>query len=85
VVVGESGFLGNQLIESLANRDFASLSVNWLLDRVMLMGGIGPRPITEYRLMMTREQVRSLRWILLAAIPGGVLLLGVLVWLRRRA
>jgi len=85
VVVGESSFLGNQLIESLANRDFASLSVNWLLDRGMLMGGIGPRPITEYRLMMSREQVRSLRWILLGAIPGGVLLIGLLVWFRRRA
>jgi ABC-type uncharacterized transport system involved in gliding motility auxiliary subunit len=84
VVVGESQFLGNQLIESQANRDFASLAVNWLLDRPWLMGGLGPRPLHEYKLNLPRSQVRKLQWIFLAAIPGAVLLLGFLVWLRRR-
>jgi hypothetical protein len=84
VVVGESRFLGNSAIENLANRDFASLAINWLLDRQMLLGGIGPRPVAEYRLDLTRGQMLKLRLILLAALPGGVLLLGGLVWLRRR-
>jgi hypothetical protein len=49
-----------------------------------LLEGIGPRPVTEFRLMMTRVQQRNARWLLLGALPGAVLVLGGLVWLRRR-
>jgi gliding motility-associatede transport system auxiliary component len=84
VVTGDSLFLDNQLIEYGANRDFAGYAVNWLLDRPTLLNGIGPRPVVEFRLLMTREQQRQVRWLLLAALPGGVLALGGLVWLRRR-
>jgi hypothetical protein len=84
VVVGESQFLGNQLIESAANRDFASLAINWLLDRRLLLSGVGPRPVSEYRLNLGRRQMNLLRGVLLGALPGGVLLLGALVWWRRR-
>jgi hypothetical protein len=85
IVVGESRFLGNLPIENYANRDFASLAVNWLLDRQMLLGGIGPRAVSEYRLNLTHLQMLRLRLVLLAALPGGALLLGVLVWFRRRS
>jgi len=37
VVVGDSLFLVNANIEFDANRDFESLAVNWLLDRVQLL------------------------------------------------
>ncbi len=84
VVVGDSLFLDNHYIEAGANRDFVSYAVNWLLDRPTLLKGIGPRPVVEFRLLMTREQQRDVRWLLLGALPGGVLLLGGLVWLRRR-
>jgi hypothetical protein len=84
VVTGDSLFLDNQLIDSGANRDFAGYAVNWLLDRPTLLKGIGPRPVTEFRLQMTQVQQRQVRWLLLAALPGGVLALGGLVWLRRR-
>jgi len=84
VVVGDSLFLDNRQIESGANRDFVGYAVNWLLDRPTLLEGIGPRPVTEFRLMMTRVQQRNARWLLLGALPGAVLVLGGLVWLRRR-
>jgi hypothetical protein len=84
VVVGDSFFLDNQVIEAGANRDFAGYAVNWLLARPTLLEGIGPRPVVEFRLLMTREQQRKVRWLLLGALPGGVLLVGGLVWLRRR-
>ena len=67
-----------------ANRDFAGYAANWLLDRTVLLEGIGPRPVTEYRLTMTREQLKQIRWLLLGALPGGVLVFGWLVWLVRR-
>ena len=54
IVVGDSIFLGNHQIEAGANRDFLGYAVNWLLDRPQLLEGIGPRPVTEFRLKMTR-------------------------------
>jgi hypothetical protein len=84
VVVGESLFLGNVGIEFQANRDFARSAVNWLLNREVLLDAIGPRPITEYRVTLTRAQMETARWLLLAVFPGIVLLAGTVVWVRRR-
>lgn len=84
VVCGESIFLGNETIHKAANRDFAALVVNWLLDRSQLVANIGPRPIKEYRLNMTKRQMVASRWILLVGMPGAVLLIGWLVAIRRR-
>ena len=84
VVVGDSLFLGNYEIDSGVNRDFAGNAVNWLLERTQLLEGLGPRPIEEHRIVMTRAQLHQAQWVLLAGLPGSVLLLGGLVWLRRR-
>ena len=84
LVTGDSLFLGNERIESAANRDFASHAANWLVDRPVLLAGVAPKSITEYRLLISNLQLQTVQWILLAAIPGGILLLGGLVWLRRR-
>jgi len=84
LVVGDSFFLGNQMIEAGANRDFVGYAANWLLDRTVLLEGIGPRPVKEYRLTITRDQLKQVRWLLLGALPGGVLVFGWLVWLVRR-
>jgi len=84
IVVGDSIFLGNYYIEGGANRDFLGYAVNWLLDRPSLLQGIGQRPVEEFRLLMTQDQRREVRWLLLGALPGAVLLFGGLVWLVRR-
>lgn len=84
VAAGDSIFLANNAIAWQPNRDFLEYSINWLLEQTQLMQGIGPRPVTEFRLNITEAQQRSVRWLMLAALPGGVLLLGGLVWLRRR-
>jgi ABC-type uncharacterized transport system involved in gliding motility auxiliary subunit len=84
VVVGDSTFLANTCIDSALNRDFASLAVNWLLDRPELLEAVGSRPIAEYRLVMSPKQLEQAQWILLGGMPGAVLALGGLVWLRRR-
>jgi hypothetical protein len=85
LVAGDSFFLSNGQIEKLSNRVFASAAANWLLDRTTLLQGVGPRPVSEFRLVITRNQLHALQWILLAAIPGGILLFGGMVWLRRRS
>ena len=84
IVTGDSIFLGNYYIEGGGNRDFLNAAVNWLLDRPQLLEGIGPRPVTEYRMLLTSQQQRQLHWILLGALPGAILMLGWLVWFIRR-
>jgi len=83
VVVGDSVFWGNRMIDSAGNLDFAFLAVNWLLDRAEGLA-IPPRPLKEYKLLMTQAQLSGVRAVLLAGMPGAVLLIGLLVWLRRR-
>ena len=84
IVVGDSVFLANHMIESAANRDLAGYAANWLLDRPQLLEGIGPRPVIEHQLLMTKVQLQSTEWILLGGLPGAALVFGSLVWLRRR-
>jgi ABC-type uncharacterized transport system len=85
VVVGDSLMLANEMIDlPCANRDFAALAINWLVDERQLMEGIGPHPVKEYKLMMTEGQLKSVDWIFLGAMPGAALVMGGLVWFRRR-
>ena len=83
LVVGDSFAFGNTSIKSLDNNDFVGYAANWLLDRTALLK-IGARPITEFRLLMTRTRQSEVRWLLLGALPGTVLLFGCLIWLARR-
>jgi hypothetical protein len=85
VVVGESLFLGNEMIVSAANLEFASLAVNWLLDRPQDLAGLAARPLLEYRIALTPGELVRVRWLLLVVLPGAILLAGGLVWWRRRA
>lgn len=84
LITGDSFFLDNQIIAYPVNEDFADSAINWLLDRTEILGGIGARPVIDYRLNLVQEQMGEVKGILLGAIPGGILLFGGLVWLRRR-
>ncbi|MEK7780749.1 MAG: DUF4350 domain-containing protein [Verrucomicrobiota bacterium] len=84
IIVGDSFFLANGQMKLFANRDFAHYALNWLLDRPQFAEGIGPKSFTEFRVTLTEAQMEKMTWWLLGAIPGGVLLCGVLVWWRRR-
>lgn len=85
VIVGDCAFLNNTMIENQGNYEFARLAVSWLQDRPSLLAGIGPRKLREIQLTITSGQLHRIRWLLLGAIPGGILLLGILVWWRRRS
>jgi ABC-type uncharacterized transport system involved in gliding motility auxiliary subunit len=84
IVVGDATLFANGRINSAANRDFAALSVNWLLDRQQSLA-IGPRSISEYRLNLTGSQMRLVTVALLGGLPGTALVLGFVVWFRRRS
>ena len=84
VVVGDSDFLDDRVIDHSINRDFVGNAINWLVDRPRLVG-IAPQPMRELIFSMTDSQARSMRLILLAAVPGGILAFGLLVWFRRQS
>jgi len=84
LITGDSYFLNNQVINYSVNADFADAAVNWLLERTAFLEGVGPRPVSEYQLFLNQHQTNTVKGLLLGAIPGGILLLGGLVWLRRR-
>jgi ABC-type uncharacterized transport system involved in gliding motility auxiliary subunit len=84
VVVGESIFLGNETIDKLANREFASHALNWLLARQELLLSIPARPIRDFKVTISDSQLSAVRWILMLGMPGGVVLMGLLVSVRRR-
>ncbi len=65
------------------NEEMSWHLVNWLLDRSHLLA-IGPRPIKVYQFSMTRKNRRDLAGWLLGIVPGGIMGLGLMVWLRRR-
>jgi hypothetical protein len=84
VVAGDSIFLANDTIDKLANHEFASHAINWLVAREDMLIGIPSKPMKEYKVIMSRAELFSVQWILLAGMPGGALLVGGLVWMRRR-
>jgi ABC-2 type transport system permease protein len=83
-VAGSSVSFSNGGLTFAANPDFATLAINWLLNRDTHFMEIPPRAITEYRLSVTEKQMTTLRWIFIAAAPGAALLIGGIVWLKRR-
>lgn len=84
LITGDDLFLDNEVIRAAMNEDFADSAVNWLLERTTFLSGVGPRSVSEYQLVMTKGQMEAVKGLLLGAIPGGILLFGALVWLRRR-
>ncbi|MGN6643810.1 MAG: GldG family protein [Verrucomicrobiota bacterium] len=84
LVLGDSIFLGNYQIKIGANADFVNYAINWLVERNVMMQGVGPRPVTEFRLLISKPRMQTLQWILLGAIPGGILLFGGIIWVSRR-
>jgi len=86
VSVGDSYLFCDAAIDSgYGNHAFAALTLNWLMERDdILLGGLVPRPIKEYRLLMTQSQKTSIQLLFLVGLPGVVLLVGGLVYLQRR-
>ncbi len=84
LVTGDSMFLENRIIDSADNRTFAGCAINWLLDQTELLQGVGLHKVDEFKFQLTHSQMQSVEWLFLAGMPGAILLLGGLVWLRRR-
>lgn len=84
VVAGDSIFLSNMVFAHAANSDFANSILNWLASRDSLLNEIAPKPVSEYQVLLTAQQMSQIRWLFLGAIPGVAGIFGIFVWLRRR-
>lgn len=82
VVFGDSAFAANGALTG-GDEEFFLQAMNWLLDREQWLA-IAPREIDEIRLVLNRRQIRRLSVWTVGIMPGVALVLGVLVWVRRR-
>lgn len=82
VVVGNGRFLDeSDLVEP--NLVFAIAAVNWLTDREAFIG-IPPREMKNFVLRVSSDQFWNITYLVILAIPGLALALGVMVWWNRR-
>lgn len=82
VVFGDSDFVSNGSMVG-GNEDLFMSALNWLLEREELMA-IAPKPVEEVKLSLSRKQLRNLFWMNVAGIPFVAMVMGLLVWTRRR-
>jgi hypothetical protein len=59
-------------------------AVNWSVDRDRQLS-IPPRPVERFQLSLSAADFTQLRYALLLALPGAVLIIGLLVYWTRRA
>ena len=83
VVVGCAGWAANSAIRFVGNRDLFLNVMSWLSNDEDLIS-IRPKDPVDKRLEITRAQLTLLRLVSQFLIPLGVILAGILVWLKRR-
>jgi ABC-2 type transport system permease protein len=86
IVVGDSDFLQGPLLETpeLANFHLASAWTGWLTERPALIE-IPPKKVRTGNIVFTQEDLWALFFRVAVLIPGAAFVLGIAVWLNRRA
>ena len=83
VVVGTADFASNQFLGAQGNRDFFLNVVSWLAEEEDLLS-VRPRDTRQNPVVLTSAQSNIVLWLPLAALPGAVLISGIMVMARRR-
>lgn len=83
IVMGSSQFAFNTGLNR-PGLDLLVGSINALIDR-STVSGITPKNATRFSLQLTDEQLSRLTLVVIFGLPALAALLGLLVWLRRRA
>jgi len=83
VIVGNSSMLDKKTALAV-NRDFVAASLNWIVNREKLIGA-PPKLKQSYRIQLNPRQNELIFWITTIAMPGLVLVLGLMIWASRRA
>lgn len=83
VVTGTADFISNRAMRILGNRDLFLNMMNWLSSDEDLIS-IRPKEPEDRRIQLTRAQMMLVRTVSQFAIPLAIILVGVMVWWRRR-
>jgi ABC-type uncharacterized transport system involved in gliding motility auxiliary subunit len=83
VVVGDSDFATNEVLDTFGNRDFFVNSVNWLLGDTEHIS-IRPNTSRASRFALSSEEFMRIQNLSLFVIPETIAILGVLAWWSRR-
>jgi hypothetical protein len=86
IVIGDSDFLQTPLLTApeLSNFEFASAAIGWLAERPALID-IPPKKIKSGNIVFSQEDLWALFFRVAVLLPAAALILGVAVWLNRRA
>ena len=82
IIVSNSDFLKTRSRHK-EHIDFLRNTSNWLTNREELIG-IGPKPVTFYKLLLTPQNVSLVNQLNLIFVPGLFNLVSLLVWNARR-
>jgi len=83
VVFGDSNFMSDYDISNAGNLTLAMNALNWLAAREQSLG-IAPRELEQVNLFLSASQMRWILIITLLLMPGSAIVVGILVWRRRR-
>lgn len=83
VVIGNSEFAANRWQDQQRNGDLFYNSVNWLTEESNLIS-IRPKEAANRRVTLTEAQQREVEWISVIFVPLFVVVIGIIVWLKRR-
>lgn len=83
VAVGDSDFASNAVIHEAANSDLILNMVNWLAGETEKIS-IRPRSLEEEKITLSGSQAQFIFYFTVFAVPLALLLLGGIIWLRRR-
>lgn len=83
VVVGSSTWISNSFLDFNGNSDLALNAVNWLASDEDLIS-IHPKRPEDRRLTLTRAQMVTIRAVSQFGLPLLMIVLGTVIWWRRR-
>jgi ABC-type uncharacterized transport system involved in gliding motility auxiliary subunit len=83
VIIGDSDFASNNYFQQQRNGDLFLNAVSWLAEDEDLIS-IRPKSQENRAIQLTRASSSILFWMTIVLLPGGALMSGILVWLRRR-
>lgn len=83
VVVGSATWASNRFLDFNGNSDLAMNAINWLSSDEDLIS-IRPKPPEDQRITLTGAQMRMVRVVSQFGLPLVMIVLGGIVWWRRR-
>ena len=83
VVFGDVDFASNEYVENPGNADLFRNSVNWLAKKETQLG-ISAKPPDFRKATINPAQMKVIFWVSIAGIPVVPIVIGSLVWWKRR-